>query len=118
MTDDELPLVFPFEGNSQFVIANELIDQWNSIPAAATVAFSLSREELDRFFFLNVHLAIAVDNLQASVIALSNAQTADAIKAMDNSVRYLNEFKGNLRALMAAIMGAAATVESRHASKL
>ena len=102
----------PFEDRADFTIPEKAIDRWTDIHPEAPVLLSLSREDLDRFFFMHVQIGGSIAQLQQAVIELSNGRIPEAQTAMEESQRLNTVQLGNIRAFMTAIMERATAIGS------
>lgn len=100
----------PFEDRAEFAIPNSSIERWTEIHPEAGVILSLTRLDMDRFFFMHFQIGSALGHLQQAVIDLSNGKIEDAQKAMEESQRLNAVQLGNLRSFMASIMDRATPV--------
>lgn len=97
-------LDMPFEREGLDLIPQEAIERWVSIPPNAPFAMTIPRFEMDRFYFLHLHLISAIRELQNSVIHASNGRTDDAQKSMRVSIDKLTSFQRNFAAFMSSVM--------------
>ena len=100
----------PFEDRADFAIPEKAVDRWTSIHPEASVIISLSREDLDRFFFMHVQIGGAIAQLQQTVIDLSNGRIPEAQAAIEESQRLNAVQLGNIRAFMTSIMERATAI--------
>jgi hypothetical protein len=94
----------PYQDATDFLIPEAELNRWVAIDIETLVGVTLRRGDFDRFFFMNMQIASALDHLQQSVTLLSNGETAPAQLHMNESKRLVGVHMGNVRAFMAAIM--------------
>jgi hypothetical protein len=64
----------PYEDRADFVIPESSINRWLAIEADTSLALSLTRDDLDRFFFMHMQIGAALNHFQQAVTELSNGE--------------------------------------------
>lgn len=102
--NDETLASLPFFQSDQFLFSDDLIARWTSIPGDVIIQSGLTREDIDRFFFMHGQLTHAIGALQSSVVHLSHTRVQEAAVDMDASAKLLKSFQANVGQFVASIM--------------
>ncbi len=100
-TTDQPPLP------TAFLIPNALVQKWAALSGDAVIEATFTANDLNHLFFAIDCSLNATKQLQASLIAYTNGNVADANRLSWDSSRLMIEGSNNLRQFMAAVMATA-----------